>query len=446
MATQNYFDAFMENQKKLVESMTEASKKMQESMAESMSPKSSAPDVITDYFEKQKELVNEMSALGPGKESMEKAPDIFKKWLEVQTEFGNKWVDSFQQTMTKDNPMGSFFKPVQDTYQQWEQWMQRTMSGMQSNLGMQFTPVYGKMPSFMDFTKGYTGMQGYFDQITEVIKNGMFSADAMNKFMPQDSYKEIINNLMGFQSNDAIKQGAEYMNKMFGEFAGQLKEASEKGMGSMSSFTEPVKNMGANNWTSMVGLSSQLFDQMERAYSPFNNFAPNRSQAIAEELQSVQRDFTNYMVKSMELQNQVYEGAQKGLEETIAGFWESYQREGTLPDYDQFMKRWIDMLEENITKVFQTEAYSKNQSEVAETSLKIRKTIGKILEETTQDLPFTMRSESDELAAEVHSLRNKIRNLEKKLEEKEKPAAKATKTTTARKTRSTSAKTKKANA
>lgn len=422
----NQFETILEGQKKAMEFWSKLSDQMGKPFQqEPTDPAKAGQALFQEWYDKQQSFFQEAMKGNP-QELLQQTPDHLKKYMEIQTEFTQKWGDFFKSNADK---MG-FQLPDADTFGAPTQYFQENMSNwnkwMEGGQDWLSTQVLDKMPfnmrpHYTGFLDSYKFMSKYWGPLQRLIKNGLYNQELVDKYFSTEAYQKLVNQMMGFRPVGNTGEIVEQANKWFSNMmsymdmqSGDWKTVSDSWKEKMESFT----NTGNVPFFEMaVEFNNRLRDQL----APFNNIAAQgRETEMATVLQDIQFQYIAFILKSAEMQSKVYESGQFALPDTLRAFSEKYKEGLQGTDFQAFFQAYIDKLEEAILEVLHSDEYSKLQSEVSALAASIKKDNGHLMELMYADMPFLTHTEGDDIAKETTALRTKVRSLEHRLKELEK--------------------------
>lgn len=432
------FEAFAEGQKKMYDFWTDASKKMMDTF--SGEKKAETPEtLLKDWYEAQKGLFEEAMKIGDPKEAFDKAPEQFKKWVDLQTSFSEKWMKH----LGTNTPSLGFEMPKNwnGDFKSFNSWMNDSTKWIRDNM-MDKLPT-NMQPHLESFTKAYDDLSQYWTSFVKMMEFGLYSKEVVDKYFSPEAYKDLVNQFMGYSKTLNMSELIDQTNEMFEKSFAQFKNNIPTVEHFVNNWTEQTNKMAGGNTSPYFNFLADLNEQVRENLTPYYNvLGPTKEVNAAKIIRDIQFTYVAFIVKSAEMQTMVYQSGQNALPETLKAFYEEYQEKKELPQYDAFFNRYVNILEKHITVVLESDAYSKLQNEVAKAGLGVKSKMDELVELSFVDLPFVMRSEANDIAQEASSLRKKVRSLERKLvaiekslaeKPAEKPAPKK-RTTTRRKT------------
>lgn len=435
-------ETFAEGQKQVYNYWTDASKKMMGTFAGNVKSKpETVEDLLKEWYEKQQAFFEKAMKIENPQDAMSKAADNFKDWAALQVEFSEKMVNFYQ----KNAPKATFEMPKawNGDFNNFGEFMQKGTQWVQENI-LEKLPA-NMRPHLSNFNNAYGDMFKNWENLTKMMEYGIYSKDAVEKYFSPDAYKNFVNQFMGYNSTFNVSEMLDKTNAMFEKMMGQFNVKMPNGM--MEMWTAQTQKMSGVDMSQYFKLATDLNTQVNDSLTPYYNvLGPGKEVKAAKILKDIQFTYIAFIVKMAEMQSSVYQAGQNALPETLKAYYETFENTKKLPDYQEFFNRYINVLENHITKVLESSAYSKLQNEVAKAGLGVKTKMEELMELMFADMPIVLRSEANDIAQEANTLRKKVRALERKLEAIEKAmggtgATAATPTRTAQKRTSTRSKT-----
>ena len=217
--TKDIFEAYAEGQRKMMDWWTDASKKMMEAVTPGTSELPFGPEFLKNWYEKQQNLLAEVTNVKDPREAMEKAPVQFKKWMDLQIDFQKKWVDAYREGMTK---LG-YTLPDMNGYAPEKVWEHNVKfwtdkmgeSGKWFQEAMMGKLPFPMQPHYQNFTSMYDDLARYWGDFQKMIRFGIFDPKMVENFFPMDKYREWVDKTMGFTMPANAKEGLEQFNEFF---------------------------------------------------------------------------------------------------------------------------------------------------------------------------------------------------------------------------------------
>ena len=456
--SKNYFEQMAEMQKQAMDSFQEASRKMMGSVgvqpdSDKDSSVTSMPniEIFNDYMKQQQQLIQESMGYKDPKEFMEKAPQQFNKYLELQNDFVAKFFRQYQEMLENSgfkSMMGDVKMPemLADSFTRFNKMVIEANNNMQAGvksmnmpnnmMGMNMVP---QMKNFMD---AYNQMYSFWEPMQRFIQNGVSQPEAINAFFSQESFRKVMDSMMGFNPTEGVQKMLESNNKLFSEFVERFQNMTQQGGDMTSELMESMRKIPMMDMSNMMNMSMNMYKRLQQSFSPFTMvFSQGKEGKAISMLRDAQYDYASFLIKSAELQQKFYESGQKALPKVIKSMNEKFMEEKKMPTYEEFFNHFVDILENDMTEVLKSDEYAKLQGDVSKLGLSVKKTLDESMDILFENTPFVTRHEADDMTEEVHALREKVRALEEKLEEENKAASKKTASTASKASSSTTKKT-----
>lgn len=449
----NPFDSILDSQKKAFDYWTDFSKKAATSFAQNGRKAADTPaELLQEYYEFQKSFFEEMSQVGDPKEILAKSPERFKNWVDVQTEFAERWLKLYKdnaegygakmpQWDMLSNPMkafdggfnggfnGSFNNGLNDL----NGFIKKSSDWLRDN-------VIEKMPPQMqtyykDFSASYSDLHKYWDSFTKLMQYDITQKDIVEKYFSPDAYKTFVDKFMGFKSFGNTNELLDNANSYFEQMIANVSKFAPNATNANEAWKKTAEQLASNNFSPLFKNAMDMSSQLQHELTPiFNIMGEGKEVKIARLLKDIQFAYVAYVVKSSDMQTKVYQAGSVALPSILKTFAEKYTKTQDLPEYKAFYSAYINELEKHILTVLESSDYSILQNEVAKAGIAVKSKHDELIELMFSDLPFMMKSQSDEIALETSTLRKKLRALEERLAALEEgssaPAAPAAETQT----------------
>lgn len=424
----NQFENIVEGQKKIMDFWSNLSQQMTSSFKPQSDPAEAGQELMQDWYNKQQAFFQEAMKTDP-QQALEKAPEHLKQYMELQSEFTQKWAEYFKENAGK---MGMQFPAMegftgytnptqyfQDGMGHWRKWMEDGNKWLSEQV-MEKMP-FNMRPHYTNYLDTYNFMSRYWEPMQRLIKNGLYDANMVEQYFSPDAYQKLINQMMGFRPVGNTSDVVDNVNKWFEKYMNFAKGQGQD----WSSVSEVWKNkmdeyMSAGK-VPFFEMASELNQRLQDQLAPFNNIASQgRQTEISKLMQDIQFQYIAFILKSAEMQTKVYEAGQFALPDTIRDFSEQYKKEQEMPDFQAFFQHYVNMLEEALLDILHSTEYSQLQSEVSALGTQMNHQSKRLAELMYADMPFLTHSEADDIAKETSTLRRKVRSLEQRLAELEK--------------------------
>jgi polyhydroxyalkanoate synthesis regulator phasin len=396
-----------------------------------------AGEVLLDFFKEQKNLFEKafQTAINPQK-AAEAAPEFFKQWLNMQTDFGQRWAKSmgapgFQPDFADAaKAWQQASSQAEKNMRQWEGWASSGTDWLKNNI-LEKLPDHMR-PHFSNFTDAYSLLYDSWERLSKMMENGLYDPEIVRIYFSAKSQKNLIDKLMGFSLTDDPQALIERANQYFQT----MSDAMGKGQANAQKFARDWQSAFEKSKTEgpapFIDLAYSLNEAFRREFMPLPGTelaGGEKAGKLAKMLQDIQFSYAGYVLRTSEMQARAYQAAQPALPETLQAFHEEFSKTGDLPSFEEFFKKYIDILEKHFDGVLSGEEFSRLQTEAAKAGVTVKSKISDLMELAADDAPFLKRSEGDDFARELAALHQKIRDLENQLagqgknEDTKKPAA-----------------------
>lgn len=428
MATPNeLFNTIFEGQRKMMDWWTDTSKKMMDTPIKGKEDSPLSPEYMKDWYQRQQALIEESGKVKGPKEALEKMPEQYKKWLDLQLEFQDKWMKAYQEGWSKvgykvpDLNGYSPDKMLQNSWSLWQERIKESNNWIQKNVLERLPSMM--QPHYRNFTGMYDDLFNSWEPFQRMIQYGIYDPKGIESFFTPKQYQDIINKLMGFQAPENLKEGVKQMNEFFEQYMDLVENVvpSSQNWGKQwLDYLQQFNEMGHNPY---IQTALDVNQRIKENIEPFINIMGYEKPGnFTKILKDIQYAYNAYLLRNAELQNMVYKAGRNALPETIKAFYEDFQESKEMPDFENFFNRLINKLDQYLTEVLESKEYSVLQAKVSQLGVTVKGKLDELVELSFDQTPFLMKSHGDDLAKEIHSLRRRVRGLEKELEKATKPA------------------------
>ncbi|GAB4403886.1 MAG: hypothetical protein OHK0039_03580 [Bacteroidia bacterium] len=381
-------------------------------------------NLFEQWSEAQKQMMDKWSLMakdmtkgfGMG-ESIPMMPMMpFNEWYQQQ----RKLLENAMNPERTQQMMGDLYESYQKTMQnQLEEWMK--MINQMIDVSKSMMNPYVNFGRAGQYSQVYQDMMRMWEPVLSAIRGGNPMSEGLSAMLNPASFQEMMGKLLNVNMPEALNQMATQANKMFSDYSNWVG-------GQTAGFTRqfPTAMPGFEHWPANMG--NWFLDFQDRIEKQFGSYSTLLNQGKRGQMTTLileaQKEYINYALKATELQQHMTTVAQKALPKTIEHFAQEYSKTNQLPEYDAFFRQYIDVLEADLVALFETPEYSKLQSDIGVSGVRVKNRLEKFMELVFEGAPFTMRSETDEIAQELQALRRRVRMLERQM--KDTPAAPAT--------------------
>lgn len=414
----NAWDSVLDNQKKVMDFWG--------NMAQQMTPntkKAEAPaDMFTQWMEQQKSVWEQwMKGMKP-EDAMTAMPEQLRQWAEMQQKFTEQFVEMYRENAGKmglgmpQMDMSAFMpnRMMEENVKNWKNWTQSSEKWMRDAV-MAKMP-FNMQPHYSNFIEFFDDVQRYWEPFSRMIQNGIFDKAMVEKYFDQNAYLKVVNQLMGFKPVGNVTELIDSVNHYFEKMMGQMGDEASKWNTVSDTWRSKMSEVFSGSHTPLLQFGNDINNRLRDQLTPFFNIAAQgRETEIAKLMRDVQFSYISFILKTSELQSKVYDAGQYVLPDLLRAYYEDYQKTKEMPDFQAFLHKYINELENSILTVLNADEYSKLQSEIAALGASIKLKSDKVTELVLADMPFLTRSEGDDFAQEAAALRKKVRSLEQRL-------------------------------
>ncbi|MBI3510034.1 MAG: hypothetical protein HY064_05185 [Bacteroidetes bacterium] len=462
MENNNFFDAWLETQKQLMNNWTESNKKLQDSVKTGSSMKEGAT-IYQEWLNKQMEITKNANenASKTFKTEFEKNTEAFKNgksfdsseaysnWMKAQKEIAEKSFDTFRtfsQPYTSNNQFATeTLNKTAEFNQQWwnanqdwtkkssEMWQQWVTPFQNWSGGLNDSNMKETWNNMMNYSGSFVKFYELWSPLYKNMMSNTYSNEWMKNSFNASAFKDLMDKTISWispvQTKDLFQQWqnwtevtSNYSKHVFGQFAGSTPETF-KNLFPYLAFGNNPENPYNN-----------IFSIYQRALTPLVKlFNPGKETELNEDLVSLAEKMTVYGQKLTELQQFMYATGAKSWETYTLESFEEVKKGTDLSDSQEAFRKWTNKNEEVFLTLFKSDEYSKLQGELLDLGLEIKQHGEKIAEILLQPLPVVLRSEANELYTTIYELRKRVHALEKQAgsEETESKEVKSSKKKTA---------------
>lgn len=456
MENKNFFEAWTETQKQLMDNWSESNRKMQDAV-KSGAATTDGLSIYQEWLNKQGEITKTATeqAAETAKTTFDKASESFKtqanlgevynNWMKSQQETAAKAFENFKSfTPSMGNFTGNpadFAAQFQSTQQQWAENAKNWQEQYAKNFGQMNSPFADWTKHFSNDTtrdawKNMTDANNGFFRFFEMWKPA-FDAVQGNQFNAEWLKNSFNPATFSTMMNKTLEQiSPTQMRDLFGQYQNWTEMANNYSKNAYAQMTNglPESMRTANPmsfWSNLQETSgNNPFTAYQNSIMPiFSFFNPGKDGEVKELVVNVLSKTTTYGQKLNEMQKLLHTNGAKLWENFVTENAEKMRKGTDLSNTQEVFQKWVSYCEESFIGIFRGDEYSKIQAELLDLSLEIRQGNEKIQEIALGNTPVVLRSEADELYETIYELRKRVYALEKQLGETEpketvKPAAK----------------------
>lgn len=420
MENKNFFESWLETQKKMIGNWNSAAQKMQQAVAGGEIEKGS--EIYKEWLNSQTEIVNEAkiqsteAASKASSNTSEKAADFYNNWLETQKKNTEKLMEYNQQIFKPyaDMAKKTFGAEKNDFSNMQESWTEGYKTWLQ-NWSKPFAGMIGSVnngtskdafSNMLDTTNTYFKMYEIWAPFYKAMGNKQFAPANFSSFFNADKFKELMDDSLKFISPAPLKDAMEQANSWMENVSNFSKHMFS---GFNSQWGEMSKNFPAN----FFGQANPLTEQLESLKRSFKLMTPGKETEMSEMYMSVLDLISKYSIKTNELQYLIYTTGQKTLEQMLTESVEDMTKSADASNYSAFFQKWVEKSDQAFIDLFKTDEYSKLQGELIELGVEIKEKTEKMSEAMLAPYPVVLRSEADDLHKTIYDLKKRIKDLER---------------------------------
>ncbi len=422
----NPWDAIIENQKKVLDFWSGMSEQMAAATSSNGNGKKTdaGNEMFSKWMEQQKTIWDQMtkSAVNP-QDALAHMPDQLKQWTEMQQQFTEQYMTLYKENALKmglpmpQMDMGAFMpnRIMEENFKNWKNWSQGGDKWMRDQM-MGKLP-FNMQPHYANFLEFFDDVHRYWEPFSRMIQNGIFDKEMVEKYFAREAYLKVVNQLMGFKPIGNVTELVDSVNGYFDKMLNQFGDETSKWNTVSETWRSKMGDFFSGSHVPLLQFGNDINNRLRDQLTPFFNIsAQGRQTEIAKLLRDIQFGYISFILKTSELQTKVYDAGQFVLPDLLRTYYEEYQKTKETPDFQAFLHKYINELEESILTVLNADEYSKLQSEIAGLGASIKSMSDKAGELMLADLPFLTRSEGDDFAKEAAAMRKKVRSLEQRIE------------------------------
>lgn len=401
---QQPFEAFMEAQQKMMEFWSEQMQKTTESAL----PEGYEP--FREWMKMQQEFMSKMTAGAGAANWMDEAPKQMTKWMELQEEMTKMWMDTVRKTAQEMGTALPVLEPYREAGKLWGNWMEQNQQWMEGK-----DPVLS-FPFVKQYAEVYNQLFRYWEPFTHMIRDGVYEQEVLDKYFSQDGYRQLIGKLLSFGPTDRWSDMLEKGNKVLEHFIEYSNEVAPTLENTMALWDRSLQKYAPKGMSPMFDVLNDLNRYIREILDPFYTIAgPRKEMRMLQLMREVQFNYLSFHVKAAELQGIILEASNLALPDALEAANEMYRKEKELPEFRTFFQVFLDKLENRITEALRSEKYADLQNEVAKTGVTVKSKLDNMVEWSLRGLPIVTKSEEDDIARELHALREKVRHLEEEM-------------------------------
>jgi hypothetical protein len=168
-----------------------------------------------------------------------------------------------------------------------------------------------------------------------------------------------------------------------------------------------------SNYNNMYESTQQLFAPM------FRMMTPNATKESMDAFSSLANKMIQFNIRFAEMQYMTYTTGSKAMQKVAERMQEITSKGEDFKGMNALYTEWMNTSDKVFVKLFESEAYSKVQAEVASLQHNIKIEAEAIMEKMMAKIPVVTRTEMNDNYKTMHDLKKRVNELEKALEAKE---------------------------
>jgi polyhydroxyalkanoate synthase subunit PhaE len=401
--SKNFFETITNMQKQVADNFTEASEKFQKNVT--------TPNFIdSDFFKKWYDSQMSFFTQGNNKTNEENPLNFFNNWLTSQMELSNNLTNKMKQDftqMSEDNK--SKFGVDNDMFNNWMSTVNNTYNEMTKSFTN--TDAKNSFAGLFNNSQNYMKMFEIWMPMLKSIQNRSYTPDTFKSMFNQMAFKSMMDGMFNMQPD--------YMKNMMDSMTSSSKDQFAKMNEQAKSFMDNMKNsMGNVNgnefFDKMTAMYKSNTSNLDNAIAPFMKLmTPNADTKQMDMMKEMSNEFNMYNMMNAKMQYMMYVTGNKAMEEMGTNVYAKMVNGEDMGTFSNIYQEWLNVADKNFVSLFDSEEYSKMQSELNSFGMKLKRNVNLSMEKALEKLPLINRTEMDELYKTIYDLKKKITALEK---------------------------------
>jgi hypothetical protein len=403
------FETMANMQKQAVDSFNQITETVQKNVTQNTTIDS---DFFKKWYDSQMSFFNQN-----GENKTENNPmEFFNTWMNNQMETAKNWFEQSQKGLGNVWSSNTDSKKAYDnSMEMFNSWM-NTLNGSYGEMLKNFGANGDAKDSFSGMfnnAQSYMKMFEIWMPMMKSVQDKSFTPEMFKNMMNTQLLKGMMDSMFNMQPD--------YMKNMTDKFNSTVKD-------SMNSFMDQGKSSFENfrnSMNSQMPNSNEAFSKFNEMYSNFynslNNAAaplmklvtPGTQKEQMESINEMSNEFNLYNMKNTQMQYMMYVTGLKAMEEVADSVYNKIRNGEDMNNFMSIYQEWLNINDKNFVTLFDSEEYSKIQSELNSFGMKLKRKIDLQMEKSMANLPLINRTEMDELYKTIYELRKRISVLEK---------------------------------
>lgn len=439
METTNFFDTWLDTQKKMINNWVTTTQKMQSAIAGGQAMEKGS-EIYNDWVKTQVDIVK--GAADKTAEAGDSTPgnqDFFTKWMDSQKEITLKWMNYNKDAMSSflggnaSDAAARFQNNWMEAYNTWTKNFSNPFTKMMDTMtGNGAKDAFGNM---LNTTNSYFKMYEVWMPVYKAMTEKGFDPSKMSELFSAEKFKQVMDNTFSYMYPAPVKDAFENAGAWFETLNNYSKQMSGQYFSQMQNFPKAFPAFFGDH-DGLMNAYSNMQAMYQRGVLPvFRMAAPGKEGELAQLVIDITDKYAIYVTKLNELQYIMYVTGQKVMEEMVTDTYADLSKGVEALPYNEFFQKWVEKSEKAFIDLFKTEEYSKLQGELIDLGIEVKSGFEKLMENMFSQYPVMLRSEADELNKTIYELKKKVRMLEQQLiveteeTEEKKSAKKGTRST-----------------
>lgn len=405
--SKNFFETMTEMQKKVVENFTDASEKMQKNFFQNNYMES---DPFKKWYDSQMSFFNQKSDKNTETDPMK----FFNSWMENQATLSKTWFDQVNTTTDKMKADFSAANPSADLFNSWMETVNKTYGEMAKSFNINHD-AKSSFAGMFNNSQNYMKMFEIWMPMMKSLQNKSFTPESFKSMFNAQLFKGMMDNVFNMQPDSMKNMMNDFSSKMKSSFS----DFSKQGKGYYDTFSQNLhKGFGEGNtmFDQYSSMYQNFYNSMNNAVSPLMKLvSPGDQKDQMEMFNTLSNDFNHYNTLNSQMQYMMYVTGVKAMEEAAENVYNKMNSGEDMSNFTNVYQEWLNINDKNFVTLFDSDDYSKIQSELNSYGMKIKKQINLQMEKSMAHLPLINRTEMDELYKSFYDLRKQMTEMQKTL-------------------------------
>ncbi len=403
--SKNFFETMTEMQKKVVENFTDASEKMQKNFFQNNYMES---DPFKKWYDSQMSFFNQKNDKNTETDPMK----FFNSWMENQATLSKTWFDQVNTTTDKMKADFSAANPSADLFNSWMETVNKTYGEMAKNFNIN-QDAKSSFAGMFNNSQNYMKMFEIWMPMMKSLQNKSFTPETFKSMFNAQLFKGMMDNVFNMQPDSMKNMMNDFSSKMKSSFS----DFSKQGKGYYDTFSQNLhKGFGEGNtmFDQYSSMYQNFYNSMNNAVSPLMKLvSPGDQKDQMDMFNTLSNDFSHYNTLNSQMQYMMYVTGVKAMEEAAENVYNKMNSGEDMSNFTNVYQEWLNINDKNFVTLFDSDDYSKIQSELNSYGMKIKKQINLQMEKSMAHLPLINRTEMDELYKSFYDLRKQMTEMQK---------------------------------